>query len=148
MSDTHLTHKWNGSSYRTILSTAETDGAMSITYGEAGPFNGPPAHVHDNEDEIFVVLDGEIEFEVNGKRFLRGPLGTAFVRRGQPHSFRTGPNGARCLTLLTPGGFEGFFIEMAKGQFRIPRDLDAIGAIASRYGARFAGQGLAEKLAR
>ena len=77
-------HRWNGTRYQTILSTAETGGAMSIIYGEADALNGPPTHVHDNEDEIFIVLDGDMTFEVAGKRFSRGPMGTAFVPRGQP----------------------------------------------------------------
>lgn len=136
-------HRWNGTRYQTILSTTETGGAMSITYGEADPFTGPPAHVHDHEDEIFVVLEGEMTFEVAGARMSCGPMGTAFVPRGQQHSFITGADGARCLTVLTPGGFEGFFAEMARGEFQIPQDLAAVIAIAARYGSRFIGPGLA-----
>ncbi len=145
MSASDTVHHWNGTSYRTILSTAETGGAMSIIYGEADPLIGPPAHVHDHEDEIFVVLEGEITFDVAGERFSRGPMGTAFVPRGTPHSFVTGASGARCFTVLTPGGFEGFFAEMAHGQFRLPQDLAAVVAISERYGSRFAGPGLAQQ---
>jgi quercetin dioxygenase-like cupin family protein len=145
MSQSGTVHHWNGTSYRTILSTAETGGAMCIVYGDAGPLSGPPAHFHANEDEIFIVLEGEVEFEVGDERFVRGPLGTAFVPRGQVHSFRTGPSGARCITVLTPGGFEGFFAEAATRQFRIPQDLSDVVALAARYGSRFAGPGLAQK---
>jgi mannose-6-phosphate isomerase-like protein (cupin superfamily) len=145
MSASDTVHHWNGTSYRTILATTETGGAMSITYGEGDPFTGPPAHVHAHEDEIFVVLDGEMLFEVAGERFSRGPLGTAFVPRGKPHSFITGEKGAKCLTVLTPGGFEGFFAEMARGQFQMPQDIATVAAIAARYGSRFAGPGLAQQ---
>ena len=138
-------HHWNGTRYRTILGTVETGGAMSITYGEAGPFNGPPAHTHDREDEILIVLEGEMIFEVAGERFSRGPMGTAFVPRGTPHSFMTGANGARCLTVLTPGGFEGFFAEVARSRFQMPRDMAAVAEIAARYGSRFTGPGLAHQ---
>ena len=145
MSDSDTVHHWNGTRYRTILSTADTGGAMSIIYGEADPFNGPPAHVHDHEDEIFVVLEGEITFDVAGERLSRGPMGTAFVRRGTPHSFMTGASGARCLTVLTPGGFEGFFAEMAHGHYQMPQDMAAVAAIAERYGSHFAGPGVAQQ---
>ena len=137
-------HHWNGTRYRTVLATADSGGAMSITHGEADPFAGPPAHVHENEDEIFVVLQGEMTFDVAGKRFSRGPLGTAFVPRGTPHSFITGAYGAKCLTILTPGGFDGFFAEMAQGQFQMPHDLAKVAAIAARYGSHFVGPGLAQ----
>jgi quercetin dioxygenase-like cupin family protein len=145
MSQPTPVHHWNGTSYRTLLSTADTDGAMSIIYGEAGPFSGPPAHVHDREDEIFIVLAGDITFEIDGTRFTRGPFEAAFLPRGKAHSFRTGPNGARGLTVLTPGGFEGFFADMAGGNYRLPQDTGAIAAIAARYGSYFTGPGLAQK---
>lgn len=138
-------HHWNGNTYQTILSTAETGGTLSIVYGEAAPLDGPASHIHDNEDEIFIVLEGEIEFEVAGQRFKRGPLETAFVPRGHAHSFRTGADGARCITVLTPGGFEGFFAEMAKGQYRLPQDMSEVATIAGRYGSRFAGPGIAQR---
>lgn len=145
MSQSEAVHHWNDTSYRTILATDETQGAIAIIYGEAGPFSGPAAHFHNNEDEIFIVLEGEVEFELEGKRFRRGPLGTAFLPRGKVHSFRTGPDGARCLTLLTPGGFEGFFAEMAQGQYRLPHDIGAIASIAAGYGSHLVGPGLAHR---
>lgn len=145
MSDLNPVHHWSGTRYRTILRTAETGGALSIIYGEANPFNGPPTHVHEREDEIFIVLDGEVVFEVDGRRFSRGPMGTAFLPRGMPHSFMTGAKGARCLTVLTPGGFEGFFAEMAQGGFRMPQDLAAVTAIAASYGSHLLGPGLAQQ---
>jgi hypothetical protein len=119
---------------------------MCVIYGEAGPMSGPPAHVHANEDEIFIVLEGEIEFSVEGRRFVRGPLQTAFVRRGQVHSFRTGASGARCITVLTPGGFEGFFAEAAREQLRLPEDTDEVVALAALFGSRMVGPGLAQEI--
>lgn len=145
MSQSDTIHHWNGTRYQTILATAATGGAMSITYGEADPFTGPPTHVHQGEDEIFVVLEGEMIFEVAGKRMSCGPMGTAFVPRGAPHSFMTGADGARCITVLTPGGFEGFFAEMARGQFQMPQDMATVAAIAARYGSHIAGPGLAQR---
>jgi len=134
--------RWNGTTYRTLLTSADT-GGLSVIWGAADPLTGPPTHVHAGEDEIFIVLEGEIEFDVAGRRLHCGPLDAAVVPRGTPHSFRTGPDGARCLTILTPGGFEGFFAEMAAGDFRIPRDITAIVAAAARYGSHMAGPGIA-----
>ncbi|MEO8241167.1 MAG: cupin domain-containing protein [bacterium] len=139
------THHWNGTTYRTLLSTAETAGLMSIVHGVAGPLEGPPLHVHADEDETFLVLDGVIDFELDGARFRCGPMEVAFVPRGVAHSFRTGPEGATCVTVLTPGGFEGFFEEMAAGGFELPRDIAAVAACAARFGSRVTGPGLAQR---
>ena len=43
------------------------------------------------------------------------------------------------LGVMTPGGFEGFFAEMAAGQFRIPEDMDKIAESATRHRMTFTG---------
>ncbi|NKJ71640.1 cupin domain-containing protein [Rhizobium leguminosarum bv. viciae] len=138
-------HSWNGTTYRILLSSAETQGAMSIVHGVAGPLDGPPSHIHEAEDETFLVLEGVIDFELEGTVFRRGPMETAHIPRGKRHSFRTGPDGAVCIAVLTPGGFEGFFEEVAAAGFQIPRDIAAVAECAARYGSQFTGPGLAQR---
>jgi hypothetical protein len=45
----------------------------------------------------------------------------------------------RHLVILTPGGFEGFFAEMAAGQCRIPEDMPAIEKSAKQHNMAFTG---------
>jgi quercetin dioxygenase-like cupin family protein len=135
---------WNGASYQTILSCAETGGALSVMYVDAPPLSGPPSHVHAAEDETFILLEGSVDLAVGDCRFTCGPMQTAFVPRGVPHSFLTGPDGAKGFTILSPGGFEGFFAEMARSGLHLPRDLAAVREVASRYGSTFVGPGLAQ----
>ena len=40
---------------------------------------------------------------------------------------------------MTPGGFEGFFAEMAAGQFAIPDDMAQIEESAARFNLSFVG---------
>jgi mannose-6-phosphate isomerase-like protein (cupin superfamily) len=134
------TVSWNGTDYTTILPTEATGGAMAIldTVSPAG--SGPPLHVHHDADEAFVVLSGDVEFRVAGETFLRGPGGAVFVPRGVEHTFRVVSDiASRHLVILTPGGFEAFFAEMAAGRHRIPEDMGAIGAIAARHHLTFTG---------
>ena len=134
------TLEWNGTSYKTILSTAETGGAMSIIDSVSPAFSGPPRHVHDKEDEVFIVLTGEIEFWMAGESQVKGPGEAVFVPRGTEHTFKvTSDTPARHFVILTPGGFEGFFAEMAKGQFAIPADMGPIEESAARHNLRFTG---------
>lgn len=130
--------EWRGTTYRTILTTAESGGAMSIVDSRCPAESGPPRHVHAREDEIFVVLEGEVEFWLAGQTLRRGAGGTAFVPRGAEHTYRTVTE-ARMLTILTPGGFEGFFAEMAQGAFRIPEDMPAVVESAARHHLAFTG---------
>ena len=130
--------QWNGTTYRTILSTADSAGAMSIVDSHCPALSGPPRHVHAREDEIFVVLEGQVDFWLAGETIRRGPGQTAFVPRGAEHTYRTVTE-VRMLTILTPGGFEGFFAEMARGGFRIPHDMPAVMESAARHHLTFTG---------
>jgi len=131
---------WNGAYYKTILSLEQSGGAMSIVDSVVDPGGGPPRHIHENEDEIFVTLTGRCRFWLNGAEFECGPGETAFVPRGAEHTYAiVGDEPSRHLVILTPGGFEGFFAEMAAGQFAIPADMDKINASAARFHMTFTG---------
>ncbi|UWQ20647.1 cupin domain-containing protein [Jannaschia sp. W003] len=136
--------EWLGVTYRTILDAADSGGAMSIVDSVSPPDSGPPRHVHEREDEAFVVLSGEIEWWMEGRRGNAGPGDTVFVPRGCEHTFRVvGDLPCRHLVILTPGGFDGFFREMAEGGYAIPEDMEAIEASATRHHLRFTGPPLA-----
>lgn len=130
--------EWNGTTYRTILSTADSGGAMSIVDSLCPALSGPPRHVHAREDEAFVVLEGEVEFWLSGRTIRCGAGQAAFVPRGTEHTFRALTE-SRMLTILTPGGFEGFFAEMARGAFRIPEDMAEVQESAARHHLTFTG---------
>jgi mannose-6-phosphate isomerase-like protein (cupin superfamily) len=94
------------------VSTAATAGAFAL-FEEREPVD-TPLHVHEREDELFVVLEGEHVFQVGEQEFRVGPGGLVFAPRGVPHAqrrvvARTG----RVLVLSVPGGLEGFFRELA-----------------------------------
>ena len=132
--------EWLGDAYKVILPTAGTGGFMSIIDCLALLGSSTPRHIHEREDETFVVLTGQCEFWLEGETFTRGPGETAFIPRGKNHALRViGHEPSRHLVILTPGGFEGFFADMAKGQFRIPEDMDKIGASAAVHGCQITG---------
>ncbi len=132
--------EWLGVGYKTILSNDASGGAMSIIDSVSPVGSGPPRHIHHREDEAFIVLTGECEFWTAGERFVRGPGGTAFVPRGTEHTFRViGERPSRHLVILTPGGFEKFFSEMAAGRYRVPDDMEQIMPVAARHHLDFTG---------
>lgn len=132
--------EWLGVRYRTILSASETAGALSIVDSLSPAGSGPPRHVHEREDETFVLMSGSCEFWLNGLTFVRNAGETAFMPRGSEHTFRVlGDAPCRHFLVLSPGGFEAFFAEMAAGRFRIPEDMERIGASAERHSLRFTG---------
>jgi mannose-6-phosphate isomerase-like protein (cupin superfamily) len=132
--------EWNGVRYKTILSSSDSGGAISIIDSWSPACSGPPRHVHEAEDEIFVLISGSCEFWLEGQSFTRGPGESVFIPRGREHTFRvTAAGPSRHLVILTPGGFEGFFSDMAVGRFRIPEDMAQINESALRHNMRFTG---------
>jgi quercetin dioxygenase-like cupin family protein len=51
--------------------------------GEVGPF-----HSHDVGDELFLILQGQCEFEIDGDRAVLGPGQLCVARAGQKHEVR------------------------------------------------------------
>lgn len=110
------------------------------------------AHLHHNAEELFYILDGELDllaFEPRvrtagdwqswqsaaGARVTRGGPGSAmFVPAGCPHAFANpGTVPARMLFLVSPPGHEHYLDELGKliGQGGRP-DPDAIAEIRAR----------------
>jgi len=101
----------------TKASMAETGGAYSLTEHLATAASNPPLHVQVDEDEAFYVLDGEVEFEVDGE-IVRATAGTfAFVARGSAHTFRVLTETARYLVICSgkpTDNLEEFFVAMGE----------------------------------
>jgi quercetin dioxygenase-like cupin family protein len=92
---------------------------MLAPVGPASPY-----HVHRAEDETIYVLEGQLEFISGERRLTGGPGSYVFLPRDIPHGIRVvGTSPARFLVLTTPGGFEGFVMEM--GQPAAPLTLPA-----------------------
>ena len=132
--------EWLGVQYKTILSPEQTGGAMSIVDSWSPVGSGPPRHIHEREDETFVMLSGTCKVWIDGQETLAGPGESVFIPRGTNHTFKVlGEEPSRHLVILTPGGFEGFFADMARGQLRIPEDMPAIEESARRHHLSFTG---------
>lgn len=137
--------EWLGTTYRTILPRQATNGSLSIIDLTSPVGSGPPRHIHDREDEIFVILSGRLRFWLEGEYFERGSGDAVFIPRGREHTFRViGSEAARHLLVLTPGGFEDFFADMAAAGFSIPADMDEIAKSAARHSLRFTGPPIGE----
>ena len=93
------------------ISAEDTYGQFSFveTNNEAGA--GVPPHYHKNEDELFYVVEGEVEFMVHGKTFIANSGDTIFAPRNIPHAY-TFKTQTKMLTAAISGGFERMFREV------------------------------------
>lgn len=76
---------------------------------------GPPLHLHPEQDELFLVDDGEYRFQCEERQFLLRAGDSLFLPRGLPHTFRQISPSGRLRFLYTPAGqMEDFFAALAR----------------------------------
>jgi quercetin dioxygenase-like cupin family protein len=89
---------------------AETAGAFASFETTVPPGGGTPPHSHEREDEHFFVLEGEVEFRVDGASCTGRPGTWVSLPRGSKHHFSNPTSKpARMLILAIPAGIEDFF---------------------------------------
>ena len=99
-----------------LVRTSAEDSGGTITVLESGPpMLDTPLHVHTKEDELFYVMEGEHIYARGDEEVRLGPGDAIFLPRGIPHAQRrVVPGEGRELIILTPGGFEQFFRDLAQ----------------------------------
>lgn len=119
-----------------------TGGSVSLVEHVLAPgVLGAPPHTHQHEEECSYVLEGCLSVQVGEGVLQVEPGGVVVKPRGQPHAFwNAGNTPVRFLEVISPGGFEGYFIELGELLARAPGaqpELAAIEALGERYGVRF-----------
>ncbi len=99
-----------GGAYTILLSGAQTGGRYALIDMLVPPGGGPPLHRHDFE-EMFAVLDGEIELTFRGETQRASTGAVVNIPANAPHRFRnTSDRPAHLLCLCAPPGQEDFFL--------------------------------------
>lgn len=98
---------------------------------------GAPPHIHQEEDEIFIVLTGRVHF-LNGSEEVVGQAGTiATLPRGHFHGFwNPYEEPVTLLLMIAPGHFEAFFADVeAAVKDGGPKSPPEVGAIIAQKAA-------------
>jgi mannose-6-phosphate isomerase-like protein (cupin superfamily) len=124
----------------------QTGGAHTLLEFSAPHGFGPPLHQHNEDDEGFFVLEGEMHVQCGDDSWEMGPGGFAFLPRGIPHTFIvTSMRPVRGLQLTSPSGFEKFVADIgvpAEGPglpVPSPPDVPRLASAAARYGHEILG---------
>lgn len=116
------------------LSSLDKNGAYAVVESIAAPRRCVPMHLHQNEEEHFVILAGTYRFACEDKIFEAIAGTSVTVPKGARHSWRNlSDHSGRMLIVLTPGGFEGLVQEA------IDAPADKIEEVAARYGCFIVG---------
>ena len=144
--------RWYGDSLFEFLIPSETTGGQLSVFRATMPEGfSPPRHIHTREDEVFLVLEGDVCFWIDGKVLLAGSGTSVFMPRGVPHTFRIQSGSATLLGVMTPGEFESLFRNLSiPAEERalptpgtVPFDVPAVMAEQERLGTAVVGPPLA-----
>lgn len=123
-----------------------TSGALTAFVSNIAPGEGPPFHLHLNEDEMIYVLEGRLRVRLE-EAIHEAPVGSlVFLPRRVPHAWQNvGDEPARFLGVFTPAApsMERFFeraAELPEGS----RLADAFGTLAGAAGMDVLGPPLAQ----
>ena len=122
-----------GAAMRLIARAIDTDGRFAVFEQTTPAGWGPPRHVHANEDEIVYVLEGVYDVWLGDEQRTISAGGCAILPRGIPHGFQNvGGTPGRFVCVVTPGGLEEYFLEVARCS-PVPSPAQLVG-MARAYG--------------
>jgi len=91
----------------------DTGGQFSLFEAKGIPGMEPPPHVHENEDETYYLLEGEMQFRIGKEEFTGKQGDFIFLPRNIEHEFRVLSKNFRCLCGIYPAGLEHYFDKLS-----------------------------------
>jgi quercetin dioxygenase-like cupin family protein len=123
---------------RVAIKAGASDGMGSLAILETTlppGVQGPVRHVHDETVDSFYVLEGTLTVQLDGRTAEAGAGSYVLIPPGNPHTFSNpSEDPVRVLNVMAPGGFEGYFREVAA--LGGPPDPAVMAEIASKYDFR------------
>jgi quercetin dioxygenase-like cupin family protein len=119
-----------GDTYTILVTGKDSGGRYCLIDMHVPPGGGPPPHRHDFE-ELFSVLEGQVEFNFRGERLVAEAGETVNIPANAPHAFRnTADRPARLLCFCSPAGADEFFLaigDRVDSRTALPPDLGDAG---------------------
>ena len=118
-----------------FLVTGEQAQGVAAFEFTAAPRFDVGAHVHGSIEEIFYVVEGELDLRVGNQVQRAGPGTFMFVPRGAPHAFSNpGTTPAKALLIVSPPGQEHYFEGLAAILSKEgPLDTAAVAQLRKQY---------------
>ena len=126
-----------GMPLRFLCDVKDTEGTWSLMEEDIPAGLGPPPHRHD-WDEAYSVIEGALDFEIDGKPVRIEAGDFAYLPRNTVHAFKgASPSPARVLIFAVPAHSSAFFVDVNREVRKVPDDLAKVPAIGQRHGIEF-----------
>ena len=108
------TFQMQGTLWRVLATGEETGGLVGALDERSAHGIAAPMHVHEDADEIFYVLEGELTFFAGDQRIKAAPGALVYLPRFVHHGFQVDSEEARIFNFVTPAGFERLILDSGK----------------------------------
>ncbi len=115
-----------------LLGAADLGARLSVHECLLPAGTGAPWHVHAHDDEVFYVIEGELEFGLGDSITVLGPGDLAAAGPGVPRKFRA-LRDSRVLVMNTPAGPGEGFLRAMQGLARAPNQSE-LQELETRFG--------------
>ena len=131
-----ITAEFGGVGARFIMDGVQSEGRFSLIEHPIVPRGlAAPMHLHTREDEYSFVLQGRWGFQLGNDVVYADEGDLVYKPRNIWHTFWNATDEpARLLEVISPAGFEQFFVELAALLKSRPEDLEAVAALNAAYG--------------
>jgi mannose-6-phosphate isomerase-like protein (cupin superfamily) len=92
----------DGSTIRVLLDAGNGAANQSLAEAELGARQRTQRHYHARSEELYVLLEGSGEMEVDGERGRVGPGNAVLIPPGAWHQINAGDDGVRFLCCCAP----------------------------------------------
>ena len=128
------------------ITGAETDGRFDFIEATITYLQGPPLHVHHEQDDTFFVIEGTLTVQVGDEIFDLQAGDFICAPKGVPHTFaNVGKEPVRVINIMTPGGFDRVLEDYALLPVG-PRDPQALEELAQKHKMVFIGPSIPVRL--
>jgi quercetin dioxygenase-like cupin family protein len=128
-------YDWENDHIFVKVAATETGGAYSVVEDNLKQTFSLGLHLHRHHAETFYILEGSVDFYVDGEWMTAGTGACLHIPPGVPHAAKTsdGVGNARMLMIFQPSGFDGFLAELAQMSEADFSDQTVMAALQDKY---------------
>ena len=119
------------------VGSADTNGQLSLFFGEYKKGQAPPLHTH-NFDETFYILEGEFIVQLGDLKQTVISGDTVFIPRNLPHTYLTISETGKMIFMANPSGTIEIFFQRVS-QFKGKPTDEELAELQNLTGIRFVG---------
>jgi quercetin dioxygenase-like cupin family protein len=116
------------------VSAADTGGAYSLMEDNLKREFALGLHLHRQHAETFYILEGNVDFYLDGDWLTATPATTVHIPPGVPHAVVLPPGQTgKMLMIFQPSGFDQYLVELAKMTEQDFADEKRVQALDEKY---------------